>query len=88
MGATEINNEAVNPWIVINKSIEKYLRPSLGRSIWQIANTFIPYAGLVDFNRLQPFSFILAYGFPDCAGSRISGTAVYYFPRLRARVVL
>ena len=46
MGTTEINNEAVNPWIVINKSIEKYLRPSLGRSIWQIANTFVPYVGL------------------------------------------
>jgi acyl-lipid omega-6 desaturase (Delta-12 desaturase) len=46
METTDQNNPQVNPWIVINKNIAKYLEPSLGRSIWQIANTFIPYIGL------------------------------------------
>jgi len=40
------NNPAVNPWMIINKNIAKYLEPSLERSIWQITNTFIPYVGL------------------------------------------
>jgi omega-6 fatty acid desaturase (delta-12 desaturase) len=40
-----IGNEA-NPWMAISKNIEKYQKPSLGRSIWQIANTFIPYIAL------------------------------------------
>ncbi len=34
------------PWQIISKNIEKYQNPSIGRSIWQIANTFIPYVGL------------------------------------------
>jgi omega-6 fatty acid desaturase (delta-12 desaturase) len=46
MEATEIGNPLPNRWMAINKNIEKYLKPSLGRSIWQIANTFIPYIGL------------------------------------------
>jgi len=46
MKTTEIDNQEINPWLVINKNIEKYLKPSLRRSIWQIANTFIPYVGL------------------------------------------
>jgi omega-6 fatty acid desaturase (delta-12 desaturase) len=46
MKTAEIDDQAVNPWMVINKNIEKYLKPSLGRSIWQITNTFIPYVGL------------------------------------------
>jgi len=46
MNSTENNHTEANPWIVINKNIEKYLKPSLGRSIWQITNTFIPYIGL------------------------------------------
>lgn len=46
MNSLENNSIDVNPWMVINKNIEKYLEPSLGRSIWQIANTFIPYIGL------------------------------------------
>lgn len=46
MNTTEIDNQEINPWMDINKNIEKYLKPSLGRSAWQIANTFIPYAGL------------------------------------------
>lgn len=46
MNTTEIDNPEVNPWMAINKNIEKYLKPSMGRSIWQIANTFIPYVGL------------------------------------------
>ena len=46
MKTTEKDDQGLNPWMVINKNIEKYLNPSVGRSIWQIANTFIPYIGL------------------------------------------
>jgi omega-6 fatty acid desaturase (delta-12 desaturase) len=46
MGTTEIDHPEVNPWMVINKNIERYLKPSIGRSIWQITNTFVPYVGL------------------------------------------
>jgi len=46
MNSSENKNKEANPWIDINKNIEKYLKPSLGRSIWQITNTFIPYIGL------------------------------------------
>lgn len=46
MNSSENNYTEANPWIDINKNIEKYLKPSLGRSIWQITNTFIPYVGL------------------------------------------
>ena len=46
MKTTEIGDQAANPWMVINKNIEKYQKPSVGRSIWQIVNTFIPYIGL------------------------------------------
>ena len=46
MNSSENNYTDANPWIVINKNIEKYLKPSLGRSVWQITNTFIPYVGL------------------------------------------
>ena len=58
MGTTEINNPEVNLWIVINKNIEKYMKPSLGRSMWQIANTFIPYVGLW---ALIVYSFSVSY---------------------------
>jgi omega-6 fatty acid desaturase (delta-12 desaturase) len=46
MESPENKNPEINPWMVINKNIERYLKPSLGRSIWQIANTLIPYVGL------------------------------------------
>lgn len=46
MNSSENTNMEANPWIAISKNIEKYQVPSLGRSIWQIANTFIPYVGL------------------------------------------
>jgi acyl-lipid omega-6 desaturase (Delta-12 desaturase) len=46
METTKKDDQGVNPWMVINKNIEKYLNPSVGRSIWQITNTFIPYIGL------------------------------------------
>ena len=46
MNSSENNYTEANPWIDINKNIEKYLKPNLGRSIWQITNTFIPYVGL------------------------------------------
>lgn len=71
MNSTENKNNEASPWIVINKNIEKYLKPSLGRSIWQITNTFIPYIGLwilivyslsVSF-WLTAFLIILAAGF-------------------------
>jgi acyl-lipid omega-6 desaturase (Delta-12 desaturase) len=71
METTELNNPEINPWMAINKNIEKYLKPCMGRSIWQIANTFIPYVGLwvlivyslsVSF-WLTAFLIILAAGF-------------------------
>jgi len=46
MNPLENKNTETNPWIAISKNIEKYQKPSLGRSIWQISNTFIPYIGL------------------------------------------
>jgi omega-6 fatty acid desaturase (delta-12 desaturase) len=46
MNYPENKNTVTNPWIKINENLEKYLKPSLGRSIWQITNTFIPYIGL------------------------------------------
>jgi len=46
METTNQSNPAINPWIAISKNIEKYQIPSRGTSIWQIANTFIPYIGL------------------------------------------
>jgi omega-6 fatty acid desaturase (delta-12 desaturase) len=46
MTPSENKNVEANPWMAINKNIEKYQVPSLGRSIWQIINTFIPYIGL------------------------------------------
>ncbi|MBV5315182.1 MAG: fatty acid desaturase [Prolixibacteraceae bacterium] len=46
MNPLENKNTETNPWIAISKNIEKYQKPSLGRSLWQIANTFIPYIGL------------------------------------------
>jgi omega-6 fatty acid desaturase (delta-12 desaturase) len=46
MESPENKTPEINPWMVINKNIERYLKPSLGRSIWQISNTFIPYVGL------------------------------------------
>lgn len=35
-----------NPWADFYKNQEKYSTPKIGRSIWQIANTFVPYVGL------------------------------------------
>lgn len=46
MKSPENINTEVNPWMAISKNIEKYQKPSVGRSIWQIVNTFIPYVGL------------------------------------------
>ena len=46
MNSSENKNAEANPWIAISQNIEKYQIPSIGRSIWQIANTFIPYVGL------------------------------------------
>ena len=46
MTPSENKNVEANPWMAINKNIEKYQVPSLGRSIWQIVNTLIPYIGL------------------------------------------
>jgi omega-6 fatty acid desaturase (delta-12 desaturase) len=40
------NNTEANTLLAISKNIEKYQKSSLGRSIWQITNTFIPYVGL------------------------------------------
>lgn len=46
MNPSENKNTEANLWMAIIKNIEKYQVPSLGRSIWQIINTFIPYIGL------------------------------------------
>jgi len=46
MNTPENKNTEANPWLILSKNIEKYQKPSLGRSIWQITNTFIPYIGL------------------------------------------
>lgn len=35
-----------NPWADFNKNIASYQTPDVWKSIWQIANTFIPYVGL------------------------------------------
>ncbi len=46
MNSPETIDSNANPWIKINENLAKYLTPSLGRSIWQITNTFVPYVGL------------------------------------------
>ena len=46
MGTPQKESQVIIPWQIISKNIEKYQNPSIGRSIWQIANTFIPYIGL------------------------------------------
>ena len=46
MNSPETIDSNANPWIKINENLAKYLTPSLGRSIWQITNTFVPYGGL------------------------------------------
>jgi len=46
METTEKINQEANPWLTISKNIEKYQKPSIVRSIWQIVNTFIPYVGI------------------------------------------
>lgn len=38
--------EVTNPWANFFKNQKNYSTPQLKRSIWQIVNTFIPYAGL------------------------------------------
>jgi len=71
MNTSEDKTTNANPWIAISKNIEKYQKPSLGRSIWQIANTFIPYVGLwvlINFSLsvsywLTAFLILLAAGF-------------------------
>lgn len=40
------NGHEISQWIILSKNIEKYQTPSLGKSIWQIVNTFIPHIGL------------------------------------------
>jgi len=34
-----------NPWLNFSKNLKRYKSPSLKKSLWQIANTFIPYVG-------------------------------------------
>lgn len=43
---TEEKKEQINPWADFYKNQQKYITPSLKRSFWQVANTFIPYVGL------------------------------------------
>lgn len=71
MNNSENKNTEHNQWLDINKSIEKYQVPSLEKSIWQIANTFIPYVGLwilIKYSLsvsywLTAFFIVLAAGF-------------------------
>lgn len=46
MSNKEIQNEEVKLWANFSKNIASYQTPRLWRSIWQIANTFIPYVAL------------------------------------------
>lgn len=46
MNSTESKGKEANPWIDISKNIEKYQKPTLWKSIWQIANSLLPYIGL------------------------------------------
>jgi omega-6 fatty acid desaturase (delta-12 desaturase) len=43
---TKDKKEQVNPWAGFYKNQEKYITPSLTKSIWQVTNTFIPYVVL------------------------------------------
>ncbi len=63
MEIAESGNPVVNPWMVINKNIEKYQNPSIGRSIWQITNTFIPYISVwvLTVNRLSVSYWLTAF---------------------------
>ncbi len=71
MKTQEKMNTEITPWQIINKNIEKYQKPSVGRSIWQIINTFVPYVGLwilIIYSLsvsywLSAFLIILASGF-------------------------
>jgi omega-6 fatty acid desaturase (delta-12 desaturase) len=46
MNTTESKGKEANPWIDISKNIEKYQKPTLWKSLWQIANSLVPYIGL------------------------------------------
>jgi len=46
MNLVDAKNSLSNPWANFNKNIAKYQTPDVWKSIWQIANTFIPYVGL------------------------------------------
>ena len=46
MKKEETKSPEANPWANFSKNIASYQTPNIWRSIWQIANTFIPYAGL------------------------------------------
>ena len=45
MKATDMQVEQ-NPWSEFNKNQTKYSTPQISKSLWQIANTFIPYVGV------------------------------------------
>lgn len=46
MNLVEEKNSTTNPWATFSKNIAAYQTPDVWKSIWQIANTFIPYVGL------------------------------------------
>ncbi len=60
-----------NPWANFSKKITQYQTPVISKSIWQIANTFIPYVGIwiaIYFSLsisywITAFLIILAAGF-------------------------
>ena len=72
MKAGEIKSGDANLWANFTKNIAKYQTPDTWISIWQIANTFIPYVGLwvlIFYSLtvsywLTAFLVVLAAGFP------------------------
>ena len=46
MNVGEVKSGESNPWANFTKNIAHYQTPDVWKSIWQIANTFVPYVGL------------------------------------------
>lgn len=65
-----------NPWAYFYSNQEKYSTPKIGRSIWQIANTFIPYIGLWIF---MVYSLTISYWLTGFLILLLSGLLVRLF---------
>ncbi len=82
MKTEETKSPEANQWANFSKNIALYQTPSLWKSIWQIANTFIPYVGFWVLIVYSLFGFALAYSIINYFGSRFFGSVVYHFSRL------